>query len=66
MSINIFKQCFFKGDLTSNHIIHGPNISNNCGKETQSNNITTKDVRNLCKYTEIVLPIASIMLQSDD
>ena len=45
----------FNESLTPNFIIHGGNISNHCDEEIQSNNITTKDVRNVCKHTDIVL-----------
>ena len=35
-------------------IIHGRSISNHCDEEIQSKNVTAKDVRNVCKHTDIV------------
>ena len=36
------------------YLIHGRSISNHCDEEIQSNNVTAKDVRNVCKHTDIV------------
>ena len=44
----------FKESLTPNHIIHGRNNSNHCDEEIQSKNVMAKDVRNVCKHTDIV------------
>ena len=44
----------FKESLTPNHVIHGRNISNHCDEQIQSKNVRGKDVRNVCKHTDIV------------